>query len=135
MADVAAILYCSRVENTMPTGWQPIIVCLCGSTKLMKNAFMDVNRDETLKGNIVVSVGVDMKDESQEFLKNMTEVDKAIIKDKLDWLHMRKIDMADVVIIIKTTGEELGKSTQKEKEYAERRGKRVELREFPAPQS
>jgi hypothetical protein len=124
-----------QVENTMVTGCQPMIVCLCGSTKLMKTAFVDVNRDETLKGNIVVSVGVDMKDQSQQFLVGKTEAEKAIIKAQLDWLHRRKIDMADVVIIIKTTGEELGESTQKEKEYAERRGKRIEIRQFPPTQS
>jgi hypothetical protein len=98
----------------------------------MKTAFVEVNRDETLKANIVVSVGVDTKDESQEFLKDKSEADKAIIKEKLDSLHRRKIDLADVVIILKTMGEELGESTKKEKEYAERKGKRVEMREFPA---
>lgn len=110
---------------------RPMIVCLCGSTRLMKTAFVDVNRDETLKGNIVLSVGVDMKDESQEFLKEKTDVEKAIIKDHLDWLHREKIDFADLVIILKTAEKELGKSTQEEMEYAERRGKRVEVREFP----
>ncbi|MGH7171959.1 MAG: hypothetical protein ACRELG_16920 [Gemmataceae bacterium] len=100
----------------------------------MKTAFVDVNRDETLKGNIVLSVGVDMKDRSQEFLVGKTDAEIAIIKEQLDWLHRRKIDMADVIIILKTKGEELGHSTQKEKEYAERRGKRVEIGEFPATQ-
>ena len=51
-------------------------------------------------------------------LKGKSEADKAVIKAQLDWLHLRKIDMADVVIILKTSGEELGTSTQKEKEYA-----------------
>jgi hypothetical protein len=121
----------TRTEKDM----QSIIVCLCGTTKLMKTAFVEVNRDETLKGNIVLSVGVDMKDESQDFLKGKSEAEKAIIKYQLDCLHRRKIDMADVVVIVKTAGEQLGDSTQKEKEYAERRGKRVELREFPSTQS
>src|SRR6185312_12520765 len=115
-------------------GGQPLIVCLCGSTKLMKTAFVDANRDETLKGNIVVSVGVDMKDETQEFLIGKSESDKAIIKTQLDWLHRRKIDLADFVIVLQTKGEPLGSSTQLEKEYAERKGKHVEVREIPATQ-
>lgn len=114
----------------MLAGSQPLIVCLWGSTKLMTTAFVEVNRDETLKGNIVVSVGVNMKDDSQAFLKGKSEADKAIIKAKLDWLHRRKIDMADVVIVLKTVGEELGDSTRDEKEYAERKGKRVTVLEF-----
>jgi len=95
--------------------------------------FAEVNRDETLNGYIVLSVGVNMKaqDASQTFLKGKSEAEVAIIKDKLDWLHRRKIDLADVVVVLKTTGKDLGESTRKEKEYAERSGKRVEIREFP----
>jgi hypothetical protein len=120
----------------MPTEGRPLIVCLCGSTKrfMKTGVFASVNRDETLKGNIVVSVGVDMTDRSQDFLKGITEAEEAIIKSQLDWLHRRKIDMADVVIILKPTGESLGKSTGAEQEYAERLGKHVEVREFPAPE-
>src|ERR1035437_7003596 len=35
---------------------RPLIVCLCGSTKFYKE-FMDANYKETMKGNIVLSVG------------------------------------------------------------------------------
>jgi hypothetical protein len=115
----------------MAAGSRPLIVCLCGSTDLM-DKFAEVNRDETLNGYIVLSVGVNMKDTSQPFLKHKSEAEIAIIKDKLDWLHRRKIDLADVVVVLKTAGKDLGKSTRKEKEYAERSGKRVEIREFPA---
>jgi len=122
----------TTTEAIIPDGFRPLIVCLCGSTDLW-DTFTEVNRDETLNGYIVLSVGVNMKDPSQSFLKDKSEAERAIIKDKLDWLHRRKIDMADVVVVLKTAGKELGASTRKEKEYAERRGKRVEIREFPAP--
>lgn len=121
----------STQEVMMADGCRPLIVCLCGSTDLM-DKFTEVNRDETLNGYIVLSVGVDMKDPSQPFLKGKSEAEIAIIKDKLDWLHRRKIDLADVVVVLKTAGKDLGESTRKEKEYAERSGKRVEIREFPA---
>jgi hypothetical protein len=124
---------------------KPLIVCLCGSTSLW-DVFPLVNEVETLKGNIVLSVGVNMKkpDENLFFLsennqvtpdgtkkkpdQTKIEIEKAIIKEKLDWLHRRKIDLASVVIIIQTDGEKLGSSTEKEKEYAERIGKKVEVR-------
>ncbi len=111
---------------------KPLIVCLCGSTKLW-DAFVTANRDETLKGNIVLSVGVDMQEGADlSFLKETTEpqltIEKQIIKEKLDWLHRRKIDLASVVIILQTDGKPLGSSTEKEKEYAERLGKKVEVR-------
>ncbi len=35
---------------------KPTIVCLCGSTKFY-NEYVKANFDETLKGNIVLSVG------------------------------------------------------------------------------
>jgi hypothetical protein len=121
----------------MTTGSQPLIVCLCGSTKrFMKTAFPEVNSEETLKGNIVVSVGVNMDDDPR--VKKMqeeakTDAERAAITDRiktqLDWLHRRKIDMADVVIVLQPKGEPLGPSTSAEKEYAERKGKRVEVRE------
>jgi len=116
----------------MPLGWRPTIVCLCGSTKLMQTAFVDANRDETLKGKIVLSVGVNMKDESQEFLVGRSDAEKEVIKNQLDCLHRRKIDLADEVLILKVAGEELGDSTKAEKAYAERTGKPIEIREVSA---
>lgn len=107
---------------------KPLIVCLCGSTRLMKTAFVDANRDETLKGYIVLSVGVDMKDETQAFLQGKNEAQKEIIKQKLDWLHRRKIDLADVVIFLKDS-QGYGDSTKLELEYAKRKGKVIEERE------
>jgi hypothetical protein len=115
--------------RTIPEGF-PKIVCLCGSTKLMKNEFVTVNRDETLKGNVVVSVGVDMRD---EFFAKSTKEEKEEIKDKLDCLHRRKIDLADEVIILKNKDHELGESTSREKTYAENTGKPIRILEFLQP--
>src|SRR5262245_35774506 len=104
------ILYLQSGEDRMTNGSKPLIVCLCGSTDLMGTAFVEVNRDETLKGYVVLSVGVDMKDRTQGFLAGKADVEIAIMKEKLDWLHRRKIDMADVVIVLQTSGKELGES-------------------------
>ena len=70
------------------------IVTLCGSTKF-KEEFMKVQKELTLKGNIVISVGCFshagdvITDEQKIMLNNM---------------HKRKIDMADEIFVINVGG-------------------------------
>lgn len=45
-------------------------------------------------------------------------------KRKLDELHLRKIDMADIVYVINPNGY-IGESTKREIEYAESLGKQI----------
>jgi hypothetical protein len=105
------------------------IVCLCGSTKFL-SAFDVVNRDETLKGNIVLSVGVDMKVRDRDFLSRKTKQERDRIKVELDCLHKRKIDMADEIVVITVDGQRPGKSTRGEIKYAKKKGKPVRYRDF-----
>ena len=86
----------------------PKVVCLCGSTKF-KQAFIDANRDETLKGNIVLSVGLFGHEEGIDM--------SGATKKMLDNLHLRKIDLADEVLILNVDGY-IGESTKKERLYA-----------------
>ncbi len=70
----------------------PRIVVLCGSTRF-KAEFEKATADETLKGHIVLSVGL--------FGHQMPGFDMAgEDKKKLDALHLRKIDLADEVVVI-----------------------------------
>src|SRR6267142_5719814 len=92
----------------------PLIVCLCGSTKF-KDEFLDLNMTLTLEGKIVVSVGTFMHADNL-----LLEADKR----RLDLLHLRKIDLADEVLIINVRGY-IGKSTARELAYAIYRHKRV----------
>ncbi len=95
----------------------PTIVCLCGSTRFM-NAFFDQGWAETLKGHIVLSVGVWRQgppDHGGEWIGEET-------KQMLDELHKRKIDLADEVLILNVGGY-IGESTRSEIEYAARLGK------------
>lgn len=92
----------------------PKVVCLCGSTRFM-DAFQKANLDETLAGNIVLSVGCNTKSDNE--LEITDEV-----KGKLDELHKRKIDMADEVFVLNVGGY-VGSSTKSEIDYAEQRGK------------
>lgn len=103
-------------------GKWPTIVCLCGSTRFM-DAFFDAGWAETLAGKIVLSVGVckHAKDHGGEALG--PEVVRL-----LDELHLRKIDLADEVLVLNVGGY-IGESTRNELEYAREKGKRIRFLE------
>lgn len=94
----------------------PIIVCLCGSTRFSE-AFHEANLRETLAGKIVLSIGCDFK--SDDAL-GLTEADKK----RLDELHLRKIDLADEILVLNVDGY-VGESTAREIIYANDHGKRI----------
>jgi hypothetical protein len=103
----------------------PRIVCLCGSTRFME-AFFDVGWDETLKGHIVLSVGV-----CKHATDHGAEALGQDVADRLDELHLRKIDLADEVVILNVGGY-IGPSTRRELEYAKKLGKPVRYLEHVA---
>lgn len=86
---------------------RPEIVCLCDSTRF-KQEFADANRELTLQGKIVLTVGFyghqDDKPLDQE------------VKDRLDVLHFKKIDLADRVYVVNPNGY-IGFSTKREIAY------------------
>jgi len=92
---------------------KPKIVCLCGSTRF-KNDFEKANYDETIKGNIVLSVGCFGHSDNIEF--TIEE------KEMLDDLHKRKIDLADEILVINIDNY-IGESTKSEIEYAKNNNK------------
>lgn len=109
--------------ETFTQGWQasrPRIVCLCGSTRF-SDAFQAANLSETLAGNIILTIGCDMKSDAALGLPQDT-------KAKLDELHLRKIDLADEVLILNVEGY-IGESTRRELNYARERGKAVRFLE------
>jgi len=96
------------------------VITLCGSTRF-KDEFMKAQRDLTLKGNIVISVG--LFDHAGEW-DNMDEETINKTKEMLDDMHKRKIDMADEIFVINVGGY-IGSSTRSEIEYATKTGKKV----------
>lgn len=108
---------------------QPVIVCLCGSTRFSE-AFRNANLYETLAGNIVLSIGCDMRSDTDIF-GDLSESDLAEVKMRLDELHKRKIDLADEVLILNVGGY-IGSSTRSELQYALEHGKRVRFLENEA---
>ena len=89
---------------------KPTIVCLCGSGRF-KQAFEDAEFNETLAGKIVLTIGCNTKDiaKSDELKRH---------KPMLDVLHLRKIDLADEILILDVDGY-IGESTQKELRYTQ----------------
>ena len=90
------------------------VITLCGSTKF-KDEFMKVQKELTLNGYIVISVGC---------FGHSGDVFTDEQKIMLDDMHKRKIDMADEIFVINVNGY-IGSSTKSEIEYAEAHNKKV----------
>ena len=99
------------------------VITLCGSTKFKKE-FMEVQKDLTLKGNIVISVGLFGHSGDNEVWENMDERELTKTKEMLDDMHKGKIDMADEIFVINVGGY-IGESTKSEIEYAKVKGKKI----------
>ena len=105
---------CCEVDSLDKPYKEYKVITLCGSTRF-KDDFERVNRELTLLGNIVISVGA--------FGHNgdtFTEEQKVMLDD----MHKRKIDMADAIYVINKDGY-IGSSTKSEIEYAIKHGKQV----------
>ena len=99
------------------------VITLCGSTKFKKE-FMEVQKELTLKGNIVISVGLFGHSGDMEVWENMDEGTMTKTKEMLDDMHKRKIDMADEIFVINVNGY-IGESTRSEIDYAIKCNKKV----------
>lgn len=98
------------------------VITLCGSTRF-KDDFIREQKRLSLEGNIVISVGLFGHSGDNEVLSEG-------VKEMLDDMHKRKIDMADEVFIINKGGY-IGSSTRSEIEYAKRTGKGIKYMEQP----
>lgn len=103
------------------------VVTLCGSTRF-KEEFMKAQKELTLQGYIVISVGLYGHSGDAEVWENMDEGTLTKTKEMLDDMHKRKIDMADEIFIINVGGY-IGDSTKSEIEYAKQTGKVVKYLE------
>lgn len=94
------------------------VITLCGSTKF-KDEFMQQQKRLTLEGNIVISVGL-FGHADGEYKTIITDE----VKEMLDDIHKRKIDMSDAIFVIDVDGY-IGSSTRSEIEYAKATGKEI----------
>jgi len=95
------------------------VITLCGSTKF-KDEFMEEQKRLTLEGNIVISVGV--------FGHSDGIILEDEVKEMLDEIHKKKIDLSDEIFIINVGGY-IGSSTKNEIEYSKFTGKVVKYLE------
>ena len=93
---------------------RPEIVCICGSTRFV-DEMAAANRDLTFAGAIVLAPGVFLRVEDRGADTSITPEQKAA----LDELHLRKIDLADRVLVVNPGGY-VGESTSREIAYAPR---------------
>lgn len=94
------------------------VVTLCGSTRF-KDDFIKAQEFLTLAGCIVISVGL-FGHADGKYEKEITPD----IKQMLDDMHKRKIDMADSIFVI-NKDDYIGESTASEIAYAEQQGKKI----------
>ena len=87
---------------------KPKIICICGSTKF-KEEYLKAQFNLTMEGRIVLTVGCFMHADNVEINKQE--------KKMLDELHLRKIDLADEILVLNKNGY-IGESTRKEIQYA-----------------
>ena len=79
------------------------VITLCGFTRF-KDEFLQVQKELTLQGNIVISVGLFGHAGDFEVWENMNEGTLTKTKEMLDDMHKRKIDMADEIFVINVGG-------------------------------
>ena len=100
------------------------VITLCGSTRF-KEDYIRVQKELTLAGNIVISVGLFGH-------QGDDEVWEEGVKEMLDEMHLAKIDMADEIFVINPGGY-IGASTKREIAYASAKGKKINSME-PIPE-
>lgn len=99
------------------------IVTLCGSTRF-KQEFMQCQKELTLKGYIVLSVGLFGHAGDNEVWEGLEEDTLTKTKMMLDDMHKEKIRMADSIFVVNPNGY-IGSSTWSEICYAKMLGKEI----------
>jgi hypothetical protein len=99
----------------------PTVVCLCGSTRFY-DAWQRANYEETMAGRIVLMVGFYPHSQNQAHGEQIGCTPEQ--KIALDELHMRKIYLADEILVLNVENY-IGQSTAREIAYATEQGKRV----------
>ena len=108
---------------TAPVTDKPKIVCLCGSTRFTDEMLVE-QWQLTKQGCIVVSWCA----VPESYFKGPHIGDHEGVKEIVDEVHKRKIDLADEVYVLNIGGY-IGESTRSEINYAEAHGKPVRYRE------
>lgn len=92
------------------------VITLCGSTKF-KEDFIRVQKELTLKGNIILTVGLFGHSGDDE-------VWSPKVKELMDDMHKRRILMSDEIYVINKNNY-IGQSTRSEIEFAKKYNKKI----------
>lgn len=106
--------------------WKPRLFG-CGGTTRFWRTFQEESLRLTLEGKIVLSVGAAVASDEEHF-GHLSAEEQARIKEALDELHLRKIDLADECRVLNVDGY-IGESTSRELAYAQKKGKRISFLE------
>lgn len=98
---------------------KPMIICLCGSTRFV-DTFNEWRRKLTLEGKIVLGIELVIPQDEREDPQHANYA----VKQMLDELHLRKIDLSDEILVLNVGGY-IGESTRNEIDYARAMGKPV----------
>lgn len=99
------------------------VICLCGSTRFV-DTFNEWRKRLTYEGKIVLSIEI----VTSQSVETDPQHNDLWLKWMLDELHLRKIDLADEVLVLNVGGY-IGESTRKEFDYAENIGKPIKYLE------
>lgn len=107
-------------HQSVSTTSRPPIVVLCGSTRFWEQ-FTEAAVYETVAGRIVLAPGCNLR-QPHPLWADPAQADR--LKQVLDDLHLRKIDLADEVLVVNPGGY-IGASTSREIDYARSIGKPI----------
>jgi hypothetical protein len=101
---------------------KPEIVVLCGSSRFVAEMAVIAWTFERDEGKITMGLHLLPSNYPEVPPDHLAEAEGAA--EKMDELHLRKIDLADVVFIVNIGGY-IGESTRREIDYAKRHGKPI----------
>lgn len=109
---------------------RPKIICLIGSTRYM-DIFRHVALYEELGGHIALMPSSSLRG-NDKVLEGYTETEKLQVRSLVDNFCLRKIDIADEVLVINPDGY-IGESTKRHLDYAKSLGKPIKWYEYNVP--
>lgn len=105
---------------------KPNIICLCGSTRFTE--LMLIKQWELTKQGFIVLSWCALPDSYFKGEDKHHIGDQEGVKEVVDEVHFRKIDLADEVFVLNVGGY-IGESTRNEIMYAKKIGKRIKFLE------
>lgn len=101
---------------------RPTIVCLCGSSRFVPEMAVIAWALERDEGKI--TLGLHLLPDNYPGVQADHQAEAEGVAEKMDALHLRKIDLADQVLVVNIGGY-IGESTAREVAYAREQGKDV----------